>query len=210
MGLFDGLEFLRQGLMDNGSVGAVWPSSKGLARAMVAPVFKDRTGPLRILEVGAGMGPFTAELVAQLQPGDHLDVVELNPEFCKRLRTRFEGNPLVAVHEISILDFNPAQPYDHVVSGLPLANFPAELVEQIYAKLMDLLTPGGHFVMFEHIFGRELLTVVGTRDGRQRIRRVVEIEKSLKPYEVGTHDVIFNVPPARVRVRRRPHHHADS
>lgn len=205
MGILDGIEFLRQGFIQSRSVGAVWPSSKGLSRAMAAPILADPRRPLRILEVGAGVGPVTHQLVHGLLPGDTLDIVELSPEFCAILRKRFADAPIVpTVHQASILDHAPAQPYHHIVSGLPLANFPAEMVEAVYHKFFDLLEPGGTFVMFEHIGFRDALARVSVGEARRRIHRVLEFEKRLAPLQVGQQDVVFNVPPARVRVRRRP------
>jgi len=204
MDLRDGFEFLKQGFTQRTTVGAVWPSSKGLSRAMARPAFADRQGPLHLLEVGAGVGPFTAELVARMEPEDRLDVVELNPEFCNKLRDRFGTHPQISIHEKSILDFGGDVVYDHIVSGLPLANFNPDIVEAIYRKFFELLRPGGTFIMFEHILGREALSTLGTPANKQRIRRVMEFEKQLQPLEVGRTNILFNVPPARVRIRRRP------
>lgn len=206
MAITDALQFLGQSFKHKATVGAVWPSSKNLARAMVKPVFTDRYGPIRVLEVGAGVGPVTEELVARLAPGDHLDVVELNHDFCETLRRRFDGHDFApTVYEASILEFEARFPYHHIVSGLPLANFPAEMVERIYHKFFDLLLPGGTFVMFEHIGLRNALAALTVGDTRRRVRRIVEFEKRLHTLEVANEAVPFNVPPARVRVRRRPH-----
>src|SRR5688572_28298204 len=109
MGLLDGIQFLQQSFKHKSAVGAVWPSSKALCRAMAEPVFRNDERPLRILEVGAGTGPVTNELVARLETGDSLDCVELNPEFCVTLRKRFADAPIrPTVHEVSILDYTAA------------------------------------------------------------------------------------------------------
>lgn len=204
MGFLEGIEFLKQGFKQKSTVGAVWPSSRALSKAMAEPLFVDRTGPMRLLEVGAGVGPFTAEIVSRMEPWDELDVVELNPDFCARLAERFGAHAAVHIHQESILEYRSEQPYDHIVSGLPLANFPADMVEAIYHRFFDLLRPGGTFVMFEHILGREALSTFGAPAARQRIRRVMEYEKALAPLEVRRKDILLNVPPARVRVRKRP------
>ncbi len=202
------LRFLRQSLAQAQTVGAVWPSSKGLSRAMVEPVFAEAhktREPLRVLEVGAGVGPVTEELVARLLPGDRLDVVELNPEFCVVLRDRFATAPVVpAVHQVSITEFNPGVRYHHIVSGLPLANFPAKLVEAVYRRIFELLEPSGSFVMFEHVFGREILNTFAAGEARDRIARLLEIEAQLEPLVVSSKTVPINMPPARVVVRRHP------
>ena len=200
------LKFLQQSFLQASTVGAVWPSSKGLARAMVEPVFAEahtRREPLRVLEVGAGVGPVTEELVARLLPGDRLDVVELNPEFCLALHARFDGVQVPPnIHQVSITEFNPGIRYHHVVSGLPLANFPSGLVESIYDKIFALLEPTGTFVMFEHVMGRELLNTFTAGEARDRIARILQIEAQLEPLVVDRKTVPLNMPPARVLVRR--------
>lgn len=173
---------------------------------MVEPVFASshtRREPLRVLEVGAGVGPVTEELVARLLPGDRLDVVELNPEFCLALHERFDGAQVPpSIHQISITEFNPGIRYHHVVSGLPLANFPVGLVQAIYDKIFELLEPDGTFVMFEHVMGRELLSTFTAGQARDRIAQILKIEAEMEPLVVDRKTVPLNVPPARVLVRR--------
>lgn len=203
--MIQGLRFLGQSLKNGATVGAVWPSSRGLCRAMVEPVLNEHTGPLRVLEVGPGVGPVTRELVDRLLPGDTLDVVELNPAFCDILRARFAGAPLPPrIHNVSVLDYEPPYRYHHIVSGLPLANFPAEMVEAIYAQLFKLLEPEGTLVMFTHIGGREVLRFFGGPSHRRRAQQITAIEDRLAQWVVGERNVVLNVPPARVVVRRRP------
>jgi phosphatidylethanolamine/phosphatidyl-N-methylethanolamine N-methyltransferase len=201
--------FLAQSLRNSRQIGSVWPSSKMLSRAMVRPIFDEnlvhRDTPLRVLEVGAGTGPVTEELVSRLLPGDTLDVVELNSEFCTVLRDRFGGGPVVpSVHEVSILDFNPAYRYDHVVSGLPFAVFPIDVVEQMYDKMFDLLEPEGTLIMFKYLLGREALSTFGIGEERRKARRLMELEANLDSHRVEHRIVSMNLPPAHVVVRKKP------
>lgn len=201
----DALQFFSQGLRHSSTVGAVWPSSRGLAEAMARPVFAARDRAARILEVGAGVGPVTYELTARLTPGDVLDVVELNPAFCATLRERFAGVlPGPVIHEADVLDHDPGLPYDFIVSGLPLASFPADRVEAIYRRFFELLAPEGRLIMFEHLGFRPALAAVAVGEVRRRMHRIVDFEARLRPLQVDARAVPFNVPPALVRVRRRP------
>lgn len=203
--VFSGLRFLGQSLRHGGTVGSVWPSSKLLCEEMVKPVFAEASGPLRILEVGPGVGPVTAELVGRLVTGDTLDLVELNPSFCEILAERFGGASLPPnIHNVSILEYEPPYRYHHIVSGLPLANFPAQMVEAIYAQLFHLLEPEGTLMMFQYIGGREVLRTFGGPKHRRRAREISAIEDRLRPLVVDERNVVLNMPPARVVVRRRP------
>jgi phospholipid N-methyltransferase len=204
--VLDGLKFFAQSLTNAGAVGAVWPSSKGLCEAMVRPVVADAGRPLRVLEVGAGVGPVTTELLARLLPGDTLDVVELNETFCATLHERFDGASPVAptIHNADILKFEPGYRYNHIVSGLPLANFPSELAESIYHRYFDLLEPEGTLIMFHHLVFRHAIRFLGAPKHRTRAARLLEFERELEPLVVGESTVMFNLPPAKVTVRRRP------
>lgn len=211
MNFRDGFKFFQENLRQGNSVGAVWPSSPALSATMAEPVFRERSGtnsdelppqPLRILEVGAGLGPVSGLLIPQLRPGDTYDIVELNPTFCEHLRVRFAGMP-VRIHEMSILDWQE-EPYDRVVSGLPLANFPADVVEQIYRTFFRLMKPDAFFVMFEYLVIRQALAVATLGGERKRVRRILEIERALLPLQREQIDIYLNVPPARVRLRGRP------
>lgn len=209
MNFSDGFKFLQEGMREKTTVGAVWPSSPALCARMAEPVLRGRPdAPLRILEVGAGLGPVSEILLPKLRPGDTYDIVELNPNFCAHLRERFSGAG-AEIHELSILDWpayrgEHAEPYDRIVSGLPLANFPAEMVEQVYRTFFQLMKPDGFFVMFEYLVIRQALATVTMGAERRRVRRILEIEGHLRPLQREQIDILANVPPARVRVRGRP------
>ncbi len=203
MNFADGLKFLSEGIREQTTVGAVWPSSPALCGKMAEPILRDRPDrPLRILEVGAGLGPVSEILLPQIRADDVYDIVELNPKFCAHLRDKFGHTP-ANVHELSILDFK-ADSYDRIVSGLPLANFPAAMVEEIYRTFFRLLHPDGFFVMFEYLVIRQALATVTLGPDRRRVRRILDIEKNLLPLQREQVDILANVPPARVRVRTRP------
>ena len=98
------------------------------------------------------------------------------------------------------------QTYDVIVSGLPLNNFSAALVEQILATLVGLLSPGGTLSFFEYIAVRPARALVSGRAERARLRGVAEAMRAvLDPHEIRREAVWLNVPPAWVHhVRREP------
>src|SRR5262245_39101153 len=64
--------------------GSLWPSSRYLGRELAANLRGQRP-PGRILEIGAGTGPVTAQIVRHLIPGDHFDIVEINGDLVRVL-----------------------------------------------------------------------------------------------------------------------------
>jgi phospholipid N-methyltransferase len=193
--------FIRQSIRNPVTIGAVLPSGARLARAMAVAALPDGRPPTRILEVGPGTGPITAQLSRRLTPTDQLNVVELNEEFCKLLREKY---PQIPVHQQSILDYEPAEKVHCIVSGLPLANFPADVVEAIYKHFFKLLEPGGRLIMFQYIGLRHAVRAVAGRADRERMDRILSLENRMEPLVTGRVRVSLNIPPAVVTIRRRP------
>src|SRR5579885_2267766 len=126
--------FLRECRTHFRHTGAVLPSSRFLARALVSELRKPR-GPSRILEVGPGTGSVTREIARLLLPGDRFDAVEINGRFVELLRRRLQTERVfvhcreqVEIMHAAVEDLDGEGTYDFIVSGLPLNNFPAEMV----------------------------------------------------------------------------------
>ncbi len=204
MALSDLLVFVDQVRRGGGAIGAVFPSSRALGRRMVEGL-PPPTAPRRVLEVGAGTGAFTRAVIDALGPDDTLVVVELNPVFCAALRGRLAawtvrpGAPQVDLVEGDVLAYAPDAPFDFVLSSLPLNALPEDLVARIVQKLHDVLAPGGTLAYFEYTGFRRV------REGVRRARGVrgpSAVEAELAPHVVGSRRVLWNVPPATVRLVR--------
>src|SRR5262249_41021193 len=144
------------------NTGAILPSTRFLARALVSELRKPRE-TARILEVGPGTGSVTKEILRHLQPEDRLDLVEINPRFIALLHERFEKewqfrfyrDQVQIIH--SPVEKMPGEGlYDFIVSGLPLNNFPVSLVRTIFRAYDRLLKPGGTLTYYEYSFIRHL------------------------------------------------------
>ena len=210
MSIGEHIEFFRQYRRRFQTTGAVAPSSRFLARALARPL-QQHSAPCRVLEVGPGTGAVTRRIVMLLKPDDWLDLVELNETFVAVLNHRFEHDPVFRrvsersqIYQVPIQEYRAAQSYDYIVSGLPLNNFPPELVREIFGVFFRLLAPGGVLSYFEYMYMRPFRKAVSNRDGRARLR---ELEGVLREY-LGRHrfrrDWVFvNFPPAWVQHLRR-------
>jgi phospholipid N-methyltransferase len=101
-----------------------------------------------IVELGAGTGPVTKELLRHVRPGTRVVVVELDHDFCQRLRAKFPTADIVegdAAHMDELLRTRGIDKVDHVISGLPLPSFPPELRDSIISSAVRSLAPGGSF-----------------------------------------------------------------
>jgi phospholipid N-methyltransferase len=186
--------------------GSLVPSSRFLARALVAELSKTR-GPCRILEVGPGTGSVTAAILRHLQLGDQLDAVELNHHFVAVLERRFEQEwefrihrPQVKLIHAAVEDVPGQAEYDFIVSGLPLNNFSVAQVREIFHVYDRLLKPGGTLTYYEYVLVRQLKTPFVNRRERRRLYRVGRVvDRYIHNYQVRREQVLMNVPPAIVR-----------
>lgn len=204
--------FIRESRRHFRNTGALLPSSRFLARALVSELRKPRL-PARILEVGPGTGSVTAELLRHLQPGDHLDAVEVNLRFLNLLQRRLDQEwslryrpGQVRLIHAPVQDVPGEGCYDYIVSGLPLNSFPVSQVRDIFRSYIRLLKPGGTLTYFEYVLIRQLTTPFVNRRERGRLARIGRVVGHyIRAYEVRRQRVLINVPPATVRhLRLKP------
>ncbi len=208
--LKDYWEFLGQYRERFETTGAVAPSSRFLAKAMTIPM-SQRDDVIRVLEVGPGTGAVTKRVVQLLKPNDVFDLVELNETFAELLQQRFEKDAKYravaersTVHVCPIQEFKADQPYDIIISGLPLNNFPSELVRQIFQRFFELLAPGGTLSYFEYMYIRPLRKLVSAAPEKKRLTELDKIANEyLEKYRIDRSWVFVNVPPAWVQHLRK-------
>ena len=160
------------------TTGAVLPSGRGLCRALAHFVRTSSTAangsigtaPRRILEVGPGTGAVTTRIARDMQPTDRLTLVERNEQFVEHLREQLQSLPafehvrdrITLVHS-SLEDLPDSEPFDLIISGLPLNNFSVELVDSLLTKMQKLLAPDGVLSFFEYVAIRRAKSMVSPR-----------------------------------------------
>jgi phospholipid N-methyltransferase len=135
-------KFLKHGT----AIASFVPSSRSLARTIVKGI--DFTKAKCVVELGAGTGPITTELVKRSTGNTRLIILERDPDFCKRLREKFPKHEVVegdAAHLDKIFADRGVTQADHILSGLPLPSFPTGLVDSIMRASNKILTPHGTF-----------------------------------------------------------------
>jgi len=205
------LIFLVEAIHDMHTTGAVAPSGRQLARALAQPA-RLAGGRLDLLEVGAGTGAVTRELIPLLQPGSRLDIVEPNPRFARELRRLSLNHPhvtaasaAVQVHEQFIQDLRTDQRYDFIISGLPLKNFEPAQVTEILDRCLALLRPGGVFTSFSYVGTQTVRAMVSTRAEATRHRAVEDVIAAYRSrVKAHTTTAWANTPPAVVWQLRAP------
>jgi len=185
------------------TTGAITPSGRSLARAICRP-FAEHDQPIRILEIGAGTGAVTKEIVRHIGPEDRFDAVELNERFVDVLNDRFASEPVfkkvadrcrvlhAAVQELPI-----DVPYDFVICGVPFNNFSVGLTREIFRHMVKLVAPGGTLTFFEYLWIRRVKVLLASKDERRRLSGVERVlGRYLHRYEYKCDTVWVNFPPA--------------
>lgn len=182
--------FFRTFLRSPTSVGAVLPSSRYLARALVGRLAMS-PGEL-IVEYGPGTGPVTAVIAKDLPADARYLGIELEPRFHE-----------VLTHRYPTLDFHLGSAADvkailagrqlpmprRIVSGLPFASLPPTVQDAVITGIVDVLREsGGEFRTFQYVHA------YGMKAAR-RFRALMQ-ERFTGFERIGP--VVRNVPPAFV------------
>jgi phosphatidylethanolamine/phosphatidyl-N-methylethanolamine N-methyltransferase len=223
--------FWRQFRQAYNSTGAVLPSGRGLAVALsrfvrdgethVVESLRDSNVAVserlphvnrRILEVGPGTGAVTVQIIADMRPDDRLVLVERNEQFVAHLTQRLAEIPAaqslrdrISLVHAAVEDLPDDEPFDLIVSGLPLNNFAVDSVQQILTKLSRLLAPGGTLSFFEYVAVRRAKSLVCSAADRERLQGIARVLADFLQAEVQRDLVMANVPPAWVHHVRSSH-----
>jgi phospholipid N-methyltransferase len=127
-------------------IASVAPSSRYLVTAILKGINFDTARC--IVELGAGTGPITAELLRRAKPHTRVVILELDPDLCARLRKRFPDADIIegdAAELGQILEERGIETVDHILSGLPLPSIPGPIRDRILDVSARRLHPEGSF-----------------------------------------------------------------
>lgn len=108
-----------------------------------------------VLDLGAGTGLLTS-IVMKSFPNANYTLVDISSEMLEKAKERFAGKEHVSYLE---LDFDSATipgSYDVVVSALALHHTPYDQLCKVFAKIYNILEPGGIFINADQILGETL------------------------------------------------------
>jgi phosphatidylethanolamine/phosphatidyl-N-methylethanolamine N-methyltransferase len=171
------------------TVGAIAPSSRRLAHAMVDGL--DVTPASRVVELGPGTGAITVEIAAKLPPAARCLAIDIDPVFTARVAARWPGIEAIcdrAEHLVEIARSRGLLPIDHIVSGLPFASLPSASGHAIVDAIVTSLRPGGTFTTFQYVHAFALPPAVA-------VRRTLAARMGSSPTRQL---VVGNLPPALV------------
>ncbi|MDX2074741.1 MAG: phospholipid methyltransferase [Alphaproteobacteria bacterium] len=170
-------------------IGAVTPSSKGLARAMARQIDLHKEG--MVIELGAGTGPVTRALLEAHVPPERLLVIEREPKLLAVLHAEFPTLNILRADVIDLADLLAERGITEVcavVSSLPLLSMPNGIRTKIEGAMAAAISKGGVLIQFTY----------APRSPIPQNRW-----RSLRIYGKRKKFIISNLPPAHVWVYKR-------
>ncbi|MEV0392079.1 class I SAM-dependent methyltransferase [Polymorphospora rubra] len=148
----------------------------------------------RILDLGAGTGLLSAALLERLPDAELLLVDRSQPMLAKAVQ-RFARVDHVRTLVADLTDPLPVGPFDAVVSGLAIHHLPHEGKRDLFARIRDVLRPGGLFVNVEQVLA-PTPTIEALYD-RQHEQHVHDSETPADEWAAGRermkHDICIDV-----------------
>lgn len=147
------LNFLKESFKNLRTTGAVARSSKYLVREMMQPI--NFMQAKVIVELGAGDGVLTVELLNRMSPDALLLCFEINAEFCKILRGAIDDPRFILIEdsaenlEIHLQTFGFKEA-DYIMSAIPFMALPNELVHRIVSVCHKVLKNKGLYIQYHY------------------------------------------------------------
>jgi len=189
MAVRDSLRFIGTFARHPLRIGAVAPSSKFLARAMVRNL--DPGPDDAIVEFGPGTGPFTAAIRDILPTPKNYLGIELDPGFHELLTDRFPDLRFVrgsAADAKALVDAAKLPRVKAILCGLPFPSIPMPVREQIVQQIDALLPPGGEFRTFTYVHCWYMTSAINHRQ---------QMSDAFGPHH-RSQPILCNIPPAYV------------
>ncbi len=147
----DSIRFFRSFLKNPTTVGAIAPSSRILANAMIKGI--ELSPGDSIVEFGPGTGALTSAIHEQLRNPQAYIGIEREEKFVEHLRRRFADFHFYhgsAQDAPSILAEHNITQVKAVISGLPFTLLPKTVQDDIFLALKQILAPGACFRTFQY------------------------------------------------------------
>ncbi len=147
-------------------VGAISPSSIFLVEDMLDEV--DFQTAKIIVELGAGSGSFTKEILKKMRKDAVLYVFEIDEVFYRRLSKIRDERMILIKDSAENVSKYVNRNSDYIISGIPLSNLNDRVKEGIISGAVENLRFGGIFLQFQYL--PESLSLLRTFFGSVKMR----------------------------------------
>ena len=140
-------KFLSEVLKSGGTIGALSPSSSFLAEKMLHPINFEHANCI-------GTGVFTHKLLEKMNPDALLLTFEVNTQFSEDLK-KINDKRLVVINDSAEKIQDYLKQYhqdsaDYIISSLPFAMIPDEVVNTILTNSDNALSENGKYIQFQY------------------------------------------------------------
>lgn len=127
--------------------GMIGQSSRFLIQKMISNI--DFSRDLTIVQYGSGKAVFVKQILRKMSPNSKLYVFEIN-EKCNKYAEKIHDSRLVYINDSAekIFDYVTEKEVDAVVSTLPFASLPKNLLESIVSNSRTILKENGIFLQY--------------------------------------------------------------
>lgn len=135
-------------------IGSIVPSSRFLAEKMMNCV--DLANAQCVVELGAGTGAITLEMLRRTGSHCRILIIDLNPEAVRILSERFKERANIEViladaRELDkLLTERQIPSVEAIISSLPFTSLGEKTTEEILLSTSKVISKGGHFVAFQY------------------------------------------------------------
>ena len=171
------VRFFRSFVANPRQVGAILPTSRRAVRDMLDMA---NFGQARcVVELGAGTGVYTEEVLKRLRPDARFLAFELDPDLVATLSGRVDDRRLEIINDSAenVGNYLNGGKVDIIVSGLPFTSLPGPVKQNVFREITRVLAPEGVMVAIQY----------STMVQRDLERVFASVRRRLSP---------LNVPPA--------------
>lgn len=187
--------------------GELLPTSRAAAMQLLRPL-QNKPGPRRILEIGAGTGAISKEILPCLRPEDRLILCEINKRLFSILQLQLSRSKEFKArqHQVDFFcgpfqDLREDCKFDAFICSLPFLNFDSCLVAEVFDKIERLASPGAQMSYYEFSGFRLFGKLIGLPSRRARIKAVDEtLCKCALSKKIDTARVWQSLPPIDVHI----------
>jgi phosphatidylethanolamine/phosphatidyl-N-methylethanolamine N-methyltransferase len=142
-----GVDFFRAFLKNWREVGWPFQTSRIATRKICDAIDFGRAR--RVVEIGAGTGNVTRELLKCLSADAQLTVFEINHDLCRHLRAI--DDPRLTVYNVSGFEIPQllTEKADYVISEVPIATLSDESLDRFYRGVKAILRDSGYCIQVQ-------------------------------------------------------------
>jgi phospholipid N-methyltransferase len=146
------LVFARNFFKNPRMLGSLVPSSRFLVKQLLRDI---KWSDVRVIvEYGPGVGTISGEILKRMRPDATLVVFEINDEFVRHLRERYDDPRLKVVHRsgaevAQVLRELGIGSADVAIAGIPFSMMSEEVRRAVLRNTYEALRPGGSFLVYQ-------------------------------------------------------------